>query len=162
MKQLSTEQVNFIAKKIESGEISSKELYSDLLDHFCCVIEEEINKNVSFDDAYKKACLQICPDGLEEIQQELLNSKSIKRMKNSTVTLGIVAISTACVGVWFKMFHWPAANIFIFTALTLLCLGFLPMYFFYSYKQDLTKALFPKEKYLWFCEYFSNCNRMCL
>ena len=146
MKQLSSEQVNFIAKKIESGEIQSKELHDDLLDHFCCVIEDRMNKGEQFDEAFEKACLQICPDGLGEIQNELLTSKSIRFMKKSTIVLGIIAISTSCAGAWFKMCHWPAANILIFIAILSIVFGFLPLYFMYMYKQDITRHSSPKAK----------------
>lgn len=146
MKQLSKDQVNEIAKKIESGEIVSKELHDDLLDHFCCEVEDLMNKGETFESSYNKAYLKICPDGLDDIQMELLTFKSIRRMKNSTITIGIIAISSVCMGAWFKMCHWPAANIIIAIAVTSLVLGFLPLLFMYNYKQDMARHSAPKRK----------------
>lgn len=146
MIQLTNEEVNMIAQKIESGEIVSRELHDDLLDHFCCAVEALRNKGIPFSEAYSAAYQQICPDGIGEIQNELVTSKSIRLMKNSTIVLGIVAISTACIGAWFKMCHWPMANIFLLIALLSLVAGFLPMFFMYNYQQDKLRHTAAKSK----------------
>ena len=84
---ITDEQVDFIEKEILKGDVKSKELRDDLLDHMCCLVEIEIKKGLSFEQAYQKAFLQTSPNGYGEIQNEtlfLLNYNKIMNMKRLT------------------------------------------------------------------------------
>lgn len=75
---LSDQEVARLHSLIDKSPISSQLLKDDLLDHFCCFIEYEMKKGSSFEEAQQKAWQQICPNGLEEIQNEtifLINAK---------------------------------------------------------------------------------------
>ncbi len=148
MNHLTKDQENIIAKKIASGEIVSQELHEDLLDHFCCSVEELMSSGKTFEESLELACQQICPDGVTEFQQQVINLKNVNLMKQSTITLGILAISLASAGVWFKMCHWPAANIILILAAGIIVLGFLPLLFMYNYSQDRGKHTAAKRKNL--------------
>ena len=69
MSILSEENIEFVIRKINGSKIESSELREDLIDHFCCAIEEEMKKGLSFEKSYDKAYQDICPDGFDEIQR---------------------------------------------------------------------------------------------
>ena len=49
---ITDEQINFIAKEIDNAKISNPLLQDDLIDHMYCLIEIDIKKGLSFDQAY--------------------------------------------------------------------------------------------------------------
>lgn len=64
------EYVDRIIYVIEGSSLVKKELKDDLVDHFCCLVEMDMNRGMGFDDAFKRAYDQTCPNGLDEIQKE--------------------------------------------------------------------------------------------
>lgn len=54
MNYLDENHIDFINKQISNSAITSKELKEDLIDHFCCLIEDEMRKRKSFKYAYYK------------------------------------------------------------------------------------------------------------
>jgi hypothetical protein len=112
MKQLTDEQVEIIEQRIRSG-LSHSGLVNDILDHYCCYIEEQMNDSVSFDDAYTMAFQAISPNGVHEIQEELfylLTFKKQTNMKRITYGLGFLAAFLISTGFMFRIFHWPFAG----------------------------------------------------
>jgi hypothetical protein len=66
----------------------------DLIDHFCCAIEEEMRNGLNFKKSYDMAYQNICPDGFDEIQHEtifLLTFKKIKAMKRLVYVSGYLS-----------------------------------------------------------------------
>ncbi len=55
-------------------------------------------------------------------------------MKKSVYVLGFIASFLLSMGILFKLMHWPAASILIFTGFVLLNFGFLPAFFYQKYK----------------------------
>jgi hypothetical protein len=70
MSYLTEKNIEFISRKINGSNIELNEMREDLIDHFCCAIEEDMKKGSSFDKAYDKSYQNICPDGFDEIQRE--------------------------------------------------------------------------------------------
>ncbi|MGV3586333.1 MAG: hypothetical protein ACO1OF_04970 [Adhaeribacter sp.] len=66
--KLSDEEIAFVSAEIDKSNISMQELKDDLLDHFCCFIEHERKKGLSFAEAYNKAKAQVCPDGFADLR----------------------------------------------------------------------------------------------
>ena len=84
MNNLTEEQIDYIAQVVNNSTIQSETMKEDLIDHFCCAVEADMQKGESFETAYDKAYQYICPDGFDEIQREtifLLTFKNIKKMK---------------------------------------------------------------------------------
>ena len=63
MSNLTEQNIEFITRIVNSSKIESIEMKEDLIDHFCCAIEEEMRKGLSFEKSYDKAYQNICPDG---------------------------------------------------------------------------------------------------
>lgn len=67
---ITDDQFSFISKTIKQSGISAKGIQDDLIDHFCCLVEIEMQRGKSFEDAYQLAYQQTTPNGFEEIQFE--------------------------------------------------------------------------------------------
>ena len=55
MSKLTEEQIDFIIEQVNGSQIESKALKEDLVDHFCCVIEDYLKQGKSFEESYSKA-----------------------------------------------------------------------------------------------------------
>ena len=134
---LEDKEVFFIKGEIEKSKISISELKDDLLDHFCCFIENELNKGSSFESAYVKAFKYICPNGFDEIQKEtiyLLNSKKIITMKKIMYLIGLLASMSMTLGWLFKYLNWKGGGDMLTYGMICFLLLFLPMLAINRYK----------------------------
>ncbi|WPR73593.1 hypothetical protein [Algoriphagus sp. NG3] len=146
---LEDKEIFFIKGEIEKSRISISELKDDLLDHFCCFIENELNKGSSFESAYVKALNHICPNGFDEIQKEtiyLLNSKKIITMKKIMYLIGLLASISMTLGWLFKYLNWKGGGDILTYGMIFFLLLFLPMLAVNRYKMTLGKALSEKLK----------------
>lgn len=146
---LSDEQTEYIRREIEKSTISRQGLKDDLLDHFCCFIENEVKNGKSFEFAYVTARQSICPNGFDEIQKEtiyLLNSNKIISMKKLMYSIGLMASIGTCAGILFKLLHLPGGDeLFTYGFLGIVLL-FLPMLALDRYKLSLSKVLSERLK----------------
>jgi hypothetical protein len=111
---ITDEQLDFIAGKVHESSIASKEVQDDLIDHFYCLIEEEIGRGNSFEVAYQKAFEQTTPNGFDEIQEEvffILNFNKIMNMKRLTYITGFIFTLGLTAAVVFKLLHLPGAGV---------------------------------------------------
>jgi len=142
--KLSPEQIGIIRKHVDTSTISIDSLKDDVLDHLCCVVEINMQRGRSFDDAVQEALTELAPDGLDEIQREtvfLLNSTKIIHMKKIMYGVGLITAISMTIGLTFKILHMPGADElfnFGFFGFTLI---FLPMLTMDRFKQNLHRAL---------------------
>ena len=116
MEQLSDHQVILILDRIIAGGVTDKNLQNDLLDHYCCFIEERLRSERDFEMVYNLAFQHITPNGMQEIQQELyfiLNSNKQTIMKRIIYLFGFITLFFISTGILFKTSHWPYANILV-------------------------------------------------
>jgi len=148
---ITDDQYYFISQKIKKSGIASKEIQDDLIDHFCCLVEIEIQKGQSFEEAYKNAYQQTTPNGFEEIQLEtffLLNHKKIIRMKQFTYISGYLFALSTTVGAFFKVMHFPGANIMLFSGLLGISFIFLPLLLINKFKHRVFNVMSEKLKWI--------------
>jgi hypothetical protein len=141
---LNNEQIVLLEAQINKSAISSQSLKDDLLDHFCCFIEHEMKKGHTFEEAHQKAWQQICPNGLDEIQQEtifLLNAKKIIFMKKLMYAIGLLSSISISIGWVATLLNWQGGNLLFTYGFLALVLLFLPMLAIDRYKLVLNKAL---------------------
>ncbi|AHM61629.1 hypothetical protein D770_16875 [Flammeovirgaceae bacterium 311] len=144
---LSDEEIARLEAQINRSAISSQALKDDLLDHFCCFIEHEMKKGQTFEEAHRKAWQQICPNGLDEIQQEtifLLNAKNIIFMKKVMYAIGLLSSISISIGWLFKILGWLGGGDLFTYGFLAFVLIFLPMLAIDRYKLVLNKALTEK------------------
>src|SRR6187401_1277375 len=111
--KLSPEQIGIIRKHVDTSAISIDSLKDDVLDHLCCVVEINMQRGRSFDNAVQEALTDLAPDGLDEIQREtvfLLNSTKIIHMKKIMYGVGLITAISMTMGLTFKILHMPGAD----------------------------------------------------
>lgn len=150
MSNLTDENIELVARIINESKIESTEMKEDLIDHFCCAIEEEMEKGLSFQQSYDKAYQNICPEGFDEIQREtiyLLTSKKIKAMKRLLYVSGYLSAIGISTTVFMNLNHFGLPGLtFLLTSVILIFL-FVPSLFVNLYKRDLVKSLSNKLIY---------------
>jgi hypothetical protein len=148
---INDEYVDRIIYVIEGSTLVKKELKDDLVDHFCCLVEMDMNRGMGFDDAFKKAYDQTCPNGLDEIQKEtvfLLNYNRILFMKRLMYLIGLMGSITFSAGLGLRILQWPIGSDMMLIGLIVLGFLFLPMILIDKYKHLGSQATLEKVK--WF------------
>jgi hypothetical protein len=146
---LTETQVGQIQEDVDRSSLTIQALKEDLVDHFCCVVEEHMKKGIPFQEAYTRAFLQICPNGLDEIQQEtifLLNSQKILLMKKMMYLIGLLASMAMSLGFIFRILNWPGGVELIIGGTFGFAFLFLPMLALNHYKSDLHRVLSERVK----------------
>ncbi len=116
-------------------------LLDDMLDHVCCMVEEQMSTGKDFESSYRQVLGSIPDRQLTVIQhQTLLNmDKKFQRMKKFTYQFGLIAALIVVIGSVFKKLHWPGSGILLTVGILLVVVGFLPLYFSTSYKEQPEK-----------------------
>jgi len=141
MNALTEKQIDYITQVVNESTIESAEMKEDLIDHFCCAVEADMQKGVSFETAYNKAYHYICPNGFDEIQREtiyLLTFKNIKKMKKLLYLSGYLSAIGITTTLFMKLFHLRYASLVMMITAAILLFVFLPTLFSHLYKKDLS------------------------
>lgn len=145
------EYVDRIIYVIEGSSINKKELKDDLIDHFCCLVEMDMNKGLGFDEAYQRAYVQTCPNGLDEIQKEtifLLNYNRILFMKRLTYLIGFFASLMLATSYFFKILHLPGSMELMWFGLFGMIFIFIPLVLVDKFKHLGSQATVEKVKWI--------------
>lgn len=148
---ITDEQFSFISQKIKKSGISSIEIQDDLIDHFCCLVEIEMQRGQPFEDAFQNAYIQTTPNGFEEIQLEtlfLLNHKKIILMKQFTYISGYLFALSTTAGAFFKLMHFPGAGLLLFIGLLGISFIFLPLLLINKFKDKVFNVMSEKLKWI--------------
>ncbi|MEE4214334.1 MAG: hypothetical protein V2I34_04660 [Bacteroidales bacterium] len=144
--------VDRIRKDIINRGLTYESLLDDIVDHVCCLVEEEMETGCSFEQSYNAALNSIGDKRLPEIQHQtlLLLDKKFQKMKKLTYFLGLAAVIIILIGAISKHMHWPGAGIELTLGLLIIILGFLPLYFTVSYREQTEKKsiIYPLVAYL--------------
>ncbi len=147
--KLTPEQEDLIADFVDAQGITLPSLRDDVIDHLCCVIEQDLHKGKPFDQLLQAAVLDIAPTGLKDILAQtvfLLNSKRIIAMKKFMYLVGFLGAVALTLGVTLKLLNMPwGYELFSVGFLTLL-LVFIPLLAFDRYKVAISKALSERMK----------------
>ncbi len=86
MPELSPGEIDQISRYIKSQGITISHLPDDLIDHFCCKVENEMMKGSSFNDSFNAVRRKTGSRRLVEIQEETLYAIDAKyrKMKKKT------------------------------------------------------------------------------
>lgn len=132
MYQLSDKQIDYILNDISARGVEMEGLQENLLDHICCIIEQNLEANGDFESFYQKTIATFYKDALWEIEEEtllLLTFKNYYTMKKIMLWSGTLSVITLTTGIWFKYMHWPGATLFVITGILTGSLIFLPLIF---------------------------------
>jgi len=135
--ELSEKQIEQIADTVNGSNIASADLKEDLIDHLCCIVEDEMSKGNEFETACKTAMRQVCPNGLDEIENEtvfLLPSKNRKRLSRTTYISGFAALTGIFVTTIAKILHLPGAGVALTATAFVVIFVFFPAIFVHLLK----------------------------
>lgn len=139
MHKITDDQIDFILDDIYDKGVVLEEVRYDLLDHICCVIENEMPTNGNFFKFYEYILPRFFKDSLREIQEEtelLLKFKDYYAMKKSLYISGLASAALTLIGATLKTFHLPGAGIMIVLGVVIFALLFLPLMIALKFKDD--------------------------
>jgi len=146
---LNPQQLETIIEGIDQSRLHLPDLRDDLLDHLCCIVEEQMREGADFHEAYQLALLRLCPNGADEIEREtifLLNIQKILRMKKLKYGIGLLASISVSVGYFLVLMNWPIGReIFNYGFLTLV-LVFVPMLAYEQLQKSSDKVFHERMK----------------
>ncbi len=130
-----------IKADLVSRGLTYERLIDDMLDHVCCMVEEQMVEGEDFESSYNQVLDSIGEKRLPEIQhQTLLNlDKKFQRMKNFTYIFGLSSAILTILGSFFKRMHWPGAGIMITVGMVLIVFVFLPLYFITNHREQVER-----------------------
>jgi hypothetical protein len=128
MPELNPSEIDLISRYVKNQDITFSHLSDDLIDHFCCEVENEMNSGMSFRDAYLAVRQKIGPRRLIEIQEETLYATDTKyrKMKNTMKISAVAGTILFGFASLFKIMHWPLAGVLMTLGALTLALVFLP------------------------------------
>lgn len=125
-------QIDFILDDIRARGIGIESLQQNLLDHICCVIEQDLDENGDFEGFYLSAISTFYKVDLKEIEEEtihLLTNKNYYIMKKVMIASGALSVALLSIGIFLKFMHLPGAAVTILCGVLLLSFIFLPLMF---------------------------------
>jgi hypothetical protein len=139
MHKITDDQIDFILDDICAKGVLIEDVRYDLLDHICCVIENEMPENGDFHKFYEYILPRFFKESLQEIQAEtelLLKFKHYYAMKKSLYISGLTSAALTLIGATLKTFHLPGAGIMIVLGVVLFALVFLPLMIALKFKDE--------------------------
>ncbi|TSJ41896.1 hypothetical protein [Fluviicola chungangensis] len=143
MVKVSDEQVDFILREIEARGVTIEDLQWNLLDHMCCIIENEMSETDNFDQFFQRLLPRFFNDNLREIQEEtelLLTFKHFYAMKKTVNISGLLAAVFTLLGSVFKVMHWPGAGVSFVLGIAIFSLIFLPLMIALKFRDEGSKT----------------------
>lgn len=132
MYYLSDHQIDYILSDIRARGVEMEDLQQSLLDHICCIIEQNLGENGDFEGFYQKTIPTFYKDALWEIEEEtisLLMFKHYYTMKKLMIGSGAFSAFAMSIGILFKFMHWPGAAVLLVLGIVSASLLFLPLFF---------------------------------
>ncbi len=143
MVHITDQQVDRILQDLEAQGILLEDLRLNLLDHICCVLENELTCAEEFDAHYPEVLQRFYRSRLSEIQEEtelLLTFKHYYAMKKTMIYSGAFSATILTFGIWFKFMHWPGASVLVTLGIGIFSLLFLPLLFTMKMKEKTGAA----------------------
>lgn len=138
MYKLKNQHIDFILNDISARGVTIEDLQYNLLDHICCIIENNLEENGDFENFYQKTVQSFFKTELKEIEDEtisLIIFKNYYTMKKVMIVSGTISAAFLSMGLILKFMHWPGASMGIVLGIGLLSFVFLPLMFVLKIKE---------------------------
>ena len=139
MYQLSDKQIDHILNDIGARGVEMESLQQNLLDHICCIIEQDLEENGDFEQFYFSTIKKFYKNELREIEEEtisLLTFKNYYVMKKTMLVSGVISASLLTLGIILKFLHMPGAAVGIVLGIGGMSFVFLPLLFLLKIKEQ--------------------------
>ena len=140
MYQLNDKQIEFIAADIKKRGIEMEDLHNNILDHVCCMIENNLEENGDFEKFYSNSIVKFYKNELWELEEEtisLLIFKNYYIMKKVMLVSGFISSFFVMTGILFKFMHWPGAAAMLILGIGSSSLIFLPLLIVLKVKESV-------------------------
>lgn len=141
MYTLNEQQIERILNDIRARGVNTESLQLNLLDHICCIVEQNLEPDGDFEAFYTRTIKTFYKKELSEIEEEaqlLLTYKNYYGMKKIMLASGIASAVLITVGIVFKFMQWPGASANIVLGVSTFSLVFLPLVFLLKAKENNT------------------------
>ncbi|WP_276133396.1 hypothetical protein [Polluticoccus soli] len=138
MYRLTDEQVDYVLNDIRRRGVGLEDLQLNLLDHVCCILEQELKDGDEFERAYQQVIRRFYTKELKELEEEtiqLLTFKNYYGMKRSLIGSGAFSAIVFFIGSILKIMHTPGAAICLVSGMAVFSLVFLPLVFLLKTKE---------------------------
>ena len=135
---ISEQQIDYILNDIGARGVEMEDLQLNLLDHICCIIEQQLEENGDFEHFYSQVIQQFYKNDLREIEEEtisLLTNKNYYVMKKIMLYSGTFSAATLSTGIILKYMHANGASIMILMGILSASLIFIPLLFALKVKE---------------------------
>ncbi|MCH2225472.1 MAG: hypothetical protein MK066_11945 [Crocinitomicaceae bacterium] len=130
MYKVNDEQIDFILSDIAKRGIETEDVRFNILDHVCCIIENEMPNDSDFIEFYERTISRFYKKKLRELQEEtnnLIIFKYYYAMRRTLKISGAASMILSILGAIFKAQHLPGANILILLSLFFFAFIFIPL-----------------------------------
>lgn len=142
MHSVTDEQIDFILDDIAKKGIETEDVRFNILDHVCCIIENEMPAGANFYEFYKNTIARFYKKELKEIEdetQELITFKYYYAMKRTLKISGLISVFLILIGLILKVQHLPGAGISLVAGFTFFSLVFIPLLIITKFRDDKAK-----------------------
>ena len=132
MYNISDEQIDYILNDISARGVKLEDLQQNILDHVCCIIEQNLEVTGDFKSFYLRTIETFYEKELSEIEDEtnlLLTFKNYYKMKKAMIISGSISAIFLLIGCFLKLMHLPGAAVMLFLGVLILSFLFLPLLF---------------------------------
>lgn len=139
MYTLSEKQIDFILDDIRRNGVELEDLQLNLLDHICCIIEQNLEETGDFEQFYLSTRKTFYKHHLKEIEEEtisLLTFKNYYMMKKTMMISGIISVALMTMGIVLKFLHMPGASVGIVLGIGVISFVFFPLMFLLKIKEQ--------------------------
>lgn len=139
MHSLTDGEIDFILDDIAKKGIVTEDVKYNILDHVCCIIENEMPEKMDFYEFYRNTIARFYHKELCEIEdetRELTTFKYYYAMKRTLKITGTVTIILCLIGSIFKFLHLPGAGIMLVLSLGFFGLIFIPLNIILKFRDE--------------------------
>ncbi len=129
---ITDEQIEYILSDIRRNGVDTEDLQLNLLDHICCIIEQELKVDDDFERFYHATVKRFYRRELREIEEEtinLLTYKNFYAMRKVLIACGAFSVFAFISGSVFKFMYWQGASALLTLGIGSFSLLFLPLLF---------------------------------
>ncbi len=106
MFKITNKHIDYMLIKLNKREIVTAPSKANIIDHICCLAEEELSENGNFEAYYTQIISRFFNQELKELQQEtdsLTHSKNIDNLKYLIQVSGVLSVLFLSFGSYYKL-----------------------------------------------------------
>lgn len=125
--------------------VSKFALQDDLTDHFCCVVEEQLEEGIDFEYAFEQARKRITPHGAKEIEEDLNFLLTIKKkimLRKLVYIFGFIGVFDLLIGAALFLpgiIDKQLTGLLMMAGILMLMISVIPFWFYQLYKKSVNK-----------------------